>query len=65
MQTQLSTAESIGYSPELVMEEELLQEPQGHQRGSEGMMMAGMLCMCATVTAVVAGTSYFVLATVA
>jgi hypothetical protein len=58
-------AESIGWSPEFVTEEEPLEPHEGHQRRSEGMMVAGMLCMCATVTAVVAGTSYFVLATVA
>ena len=64
MQTQLSLAESIGFCPEFVTEEEGQELPSCHPH-HDGMILAGLLCMCATVTAVVAGTSAIVLSIVA
>ena len=64
VQTQLSLAESIGYSPDFVTEE----EPQGLpgcRPRHDGMIVAGLLCMCASVAALVAGTIYLVLSIVA
>ena len=62
VQTALSLAESIGYSPEFVAEPA---DAPGFQQSPDGIIMAGVLCTCAALALFVGGTSYAVLTIVA